>query len=510
MTAPQGRHVSPWEATMTRPELGSTAFRDVAADVLVLGAGVTGLTTALLLQRAGRRVAIIEASRFGDSVTTRSTVKVTVGHGTVYSRIANARDRDTAAAYAQANSAGFEQVVRLAEELAPDCMLETGLPHVVYAEAPEQAAQLDREAELASSLGLRVARTDQPPLPFEVDAAISFEQQAQFHPGRYLAGLAAAFVAEGGTLVEGVRATGVDEDRDVCHVDTQSGRLSAPHVIVATHYPILDRGGQFGWLKPTRSYGVVGVLPDDVPAGMTINSGSPTHSTRTAQLDGEQLLVVVGEGHEVGHVNDTGERWVRLQDWARERFGVQQFRYHWSAQELHPLDHVPFVGPTSPASHRVLCATGFAGWGMTNGTAAALMLRDLVLGAGNPWLHAFDARRAETSVPPVRSFLRQNVEVARRWVKGRVVGAPDGDPRELQPGEAAIVEADGEQTAAYRDDAGVLHAVSAVCTHLKCTVEWNDGERSWDCPCHGSRFDVDGDVLHGPASTPLAARDVGA
>lgn len=508
MAGPQGKHVSPWVDTMSRPDVGSTAYREVDADVLVLGGGLTGVTTALLLQRAGRRVAVVEAARLESSVTTHSTVKVTVGHGALYSKIASGRGMAAAAVYAQANVAGFEQLLDLVQGLGIECMLEQGLPHVVYAENDEQARQIEKELEVAGELGLPVSRAAQPPLPFEVAAALSFDDQAQFHPGRYLAGLTEAFVADGGTLIEGVRATGVNEDGDRCHVDTSAGRLSAGHVVVATQYPILDRGGQFAWLKPKRSYGVAGVLPEGVPAGMTINVGSPTHSTRTVTLGGEQLLVVVGEGHDVGHVTDTEQRWVSLQDWAGDRFGVEDFRYHWSAEEISSIDHVPFVGFIGPRSHRVLAATGFAGWGMTNGTAAALMLRDLVLGQANAWVHVFDARRAETSIPPLLAFARQNVQVAMRWVKGRLVGSPKGDPVELAAGDAAILEVDGEQTAVYRDEQGSVHAVSAVCTHRGCTVEWNGGEKSWDCPCHGSRFDLDGQVLHGPATAPLERRDL--
>ncbi|CCG04597.1 Glycine/D-amino acid oxidase, deaminating [Blastococcus saxobsidens DD2] len=492
---------------MAAPHLGGTAIRTAPADVLVLGGGITGLTTALLLQREGRAVTLVTAGRIGDSVTTRSTVKLTYGHGTLYSAIESTRGLDAAAAYAQANVAGLQQVVDLVADLGIDCGLERGLPHVVYAEDDATVAHVEREAEVARRIGLPVTLGREAPLPFPVPAALSFADQAQFHPGRYLAGLAEAFVRAGGSVIEDVRAQAVDEDDDGCTVETTAGRLSAAHVVVATHYPFLDRGGHFARLKPSRSYGVAGVLPSGVPAGMTINAGSPTRSTRTAVLEGEDLLIVVGEGHEVGHVTDTDQRWARLQDWAREHFGVTDFRYHWSAEELTSLDRVPFTGYVMPGSQRVLTATGFAGWGMTNGTASAMLIRDLVLDRDNPWAATFDARRAATSLPGPE-FVKQNAHVATTWLKGRVLGAPKGSPQDLLPGEAAVLEADGKQTAAYRDEEGALHAVSSVCTHLGCTVAWNEGEKSWDCPCHGSRFGSDGRVLHGPASRPLEPREL--
>jgi glycine/D-amino acid oxidase-like deaminating enzyme/nitrite reductase/ring-hydroxylating ferredoxin subunit len=508
MSGPQGKHVSPWKDTMSPLSLGDTGFRPTTADVVVVGAGVTGLTTALLLQNAGLSVAVVEAARLGESVTVQSTVKVTVGHGTLYSKIVDKRGLDAAQAYADANSAGLQTILHLAQVHGIDCMLEHGHPHVVYAEQDSEVEQVEREADVTRQVGLDVSLTREVSLPFDVAQGLSFATQAHFHPGQYLAGLAAAFVAAGGTLIEDVRVTDVDSDSDGCRVQTAAGELSAGHVVVATQYPVLDRGGQFSQLKAQRSYGVAGVLPEGVSAGMTINVGSPTRSTRSATLDGEELLIVVGEGHEVGHVTDTAPRWSALQGWARERFGVTEFRYHWSAEEVSSLDKVPFVGQIAPGSPRVLTATAFDGWGMTNGTAAALMLRDLITGVDNAWLTTFDATRAQTSLPPLKEFAKQNVHVAKTWLKDRIGGRPEGDPTQLGPGDAAILEAEGEQTAAYRDDDGTLHTVSAVCTHLGCTVEWNGGEKSWDCPCHGSRFHHDGSVLHGPATKPLPQREI--
>jgi glycine/D-amino acid oxidase-like deaminating enzyme/nitrite reductase/ring-hydroxylating ferredoxin subunit len=486
-------------------QLGPTDFRDVTADVLVIGAGITGVTTAALAQRAGLRVAVLDAGRLGASVTTHATVKVTVGHGTAYSRIEQERGTDAAAAYAAANLAGYAEVMNLIHSFGIDCDWEQGLPHVVYAERAGEVAQIENEAAVAARLGLPAAVTGSVPVPFEVAAAVGFENQAQFHPGRYLAGLAEALVKQGGVVMEEVRVLGVDEDGEICHVDTTAGRISAPHVVVATHHPILDRGGQFARMTARRSYGIAGVLPAGVAAGMTINVGTPTHSTRTAALGGETLLIVVGEGHEVGSVSDTGERWSRLRDWAAAHYGVADFRYHWSAQEIDTLDHVPFVGFISPASRRILTGTGYGGWGITNGTAAAIMMRDLIVGEPNPWVGTFDARRAERTLPGLDT-VKQNVHIAKTWLKDRVGGLPKGSISDLAPGEAATLEVDGKATAAYRDEDGTLHAVSAICTHLKCNVRWNAGERSWDCPCHGSRFGVDGEVLHGPATMPLEKR----
>ncbi len=502
MTTELGRHLSPWR-DLEEPGLGTAALPDGRADVLVAGAGVTGITTALLLQQAGLKVVVVEAARLGEaSVTTHSTVKVTVGHRCALSEIEDSSGQDAAAAYAAANMAGFATLLGLVDSLDIPCMLETGLSHVVYAEDPQELPILEREAELAARLGLPAGLSESAPLPFKVAGALEFHDQAQFHPARYLFGLTAAFIEAGGSLVVGTRVLGIEEGPDGCEVTTSAGDVSAGHVVVATQYPILDRGGQFTRMHAHRSYGIAGILPGGMSSGMTMNVGSPTRSTRQLEMNGEKLLIVVGEGHQVGSAQDTAERWGRLHEWATARFGVEDLRYHWSSQEVESVDHVPLVGFSSALSERVLTATGFGGWGMTNGTAAAMMLRDLILERENPWVEVFDARRAVKRIPS-REVLKQNIGVATTWLKDRVSSGEDLAAEDLRPGDAAIVSVAGEKAAAHRDAEGVLHCVSATCTHMGCTVGWNAAENSWDCPCHGSRFDVDGRVLQAPATDPL-------
>lgn len=259
MSGVQGKRISPWVDTMQSPQLGDPSLREASADVVLIGAGVVGLTTALLLQQAGNRVTVVEAGRLAESVTAHSTVKVTVGHGTVYSKIARRRGMDAAKAYAEANQAGFRTILQLAGDLGIDCMLEQGPPHVIYAESPDEVGKIEEEARVAHQLGLDVSLTNEVPLPFGVARAVAFGSQAHFHPGRYLAGLAEALVAAGGG-----RCRGRARDR--------------------------------------RRRAAGGLPGGDVSAGMTINVGSPTHSTRSVVLGGEELLIVVGEGHGVGHV----------------------------------------------------------------------------------------------------------------------------------------------------------------------------------------------------------------
>ncbi|HEX6887839.1 MAG TPA: FAD-dependent oxidoreductase [Candidatus Nanopelagicales bacterium] len=505
-----GAHRSFWmeglgDLPEAAPPTAPTLLPADPVDLVVAGAGITGLSTALLAQEAGLRVAVLEATELLESaVTARSTVKLTIGHGALFAKIAASRGDDVAVAYARANQVGFDTMLRLAEELGIDCELEGGLAHDVYAEREDEVAQVATVARIARLAGLSVADTPSTPLPVPTTAVASFADQAQLHPGRYLLGLARAFTDAGGTLVEGVRVLDVEEDGEGCTVSTTQGSVRAGNVVVATQYPILDRGAQFARTSTRRSYAIAGILPGGVSAGMTINVGSPTHSTRTAQRDGEQYLVVVGEGHPVGRADDSAQRWDRLAQWAAEYYDVNDVRFHWSAQETNTSDHVPFIGRTAPGTKRVFTATGFSGWGMTNGTAAALLLTALVQGQEHEWTSLFDAGRA-LKERPHRDDLTQNAQVAATWVKDRLHRPPAADRVALVPGEAAILTVEGHKCAVHRDDSGVLHSVSATCTHLGCTVAWNTAERSWDCPCHGSRFSPDGQVLQAPATKPLPA-----
>lgn len=501
---PSDRRVSPWTATAYRPDLGDTSFRDVAADVVVLGGGLVGMTTALLAARDGARVLVVEAGRVGHGVTAQSTVKATLGHGMLLGQVAKRHGEETAAAYVAFNRGGLQGLVRLAAELdgqAADCSLSRA-PHVLYATDPGEGERLAREAELAARSGADAEHTDHVPVPVETTGALAFPESYAFHPASYVAGLAELAVAAGVVVLEGSVALGVDHGSP-CTVHTSAGVLSADRVVVATHVPILNRGLHFARYTQHREYGVAGVLPEGVEAGMTYSVGASTRSTRSVELNGERLLIVVGEGHPTGRAADTGDRPARLRAWAEQHFAVTKWRYHWSTQDVFPLDHLPWAGTLSIGQPRILVASGFSAWGMTNGSASAALMTDLLAGRTNQWSTMLDPRRPGLNA--IAQLVTQNTTVARHFLTGHLQRRTKQEPQRLQTGEAAVLDVGGKRTAAYRDEAGVLHAVSATCTHLGCTVGWNEAARSWDCPCHGSRFAVDGAVLHGPAVRRLPA-----
>jgi Rieske Fe-S protein len=285
-------------------------------------------------------------------------------------------------------------------------------------------------------------------------------------------------------------------------VRTPGGRITAEHIVVATHFPFPDRSLAFARVHPQRSYAITCRIAGEPPEGMFISAGSPTRSVRAVPAAGEELLLVGGEGHRTGTGGDTTERYRALEDFAREHWEVRSVEHRWSAQDNTSIDDLPLIGPLTPFSDRVLMATGFAKWGMTGGTAAALLLADRVLGRSNPYAALFDPSRLNARAAAAK-FVRENAVAGVRFVSDRVTKRGRRDIEDLAPDEGDIVRLRGEKVAGYRDAGGALHAVSPVCTHLACQVNFNRAERSWDCPCHGSRFGVDGSVLQGPSVHPL-------
>jgi glycine/D-amino acid oxidase-like deaminating enzyme/nitrite reductase/ring-hydroxylating ferredoxin subunit len=503
MSAPDGNE-SLWMATAPRTDFPSLEG-PADADVAVIGGGVAGLATAWFLQRAGRRVLVLEAERIATGASAYATVKVTAGHRLKYSELSRRHPRAVVTGYATANAAALEAIAGLVADRGIDCDFERR-SHIVWAESDEELETLRVEFDAETQAGLSPFLTTESDLPFEVAGCLVLQDQAQFHPRRFLLGVADAVVAEGGTIVENTRAKTIDES-DRCRIETDRGPVTADDVVVATHYPITNRGGLFAKLSPQMEYCVAGWIdPAAAPSQMYINAGSSTRSLRTAAHDGGLLLIVAGEQHKVGEERETQTRYEALEAWTRERFGVTTFPFRWSTQDNYAVDGLPYVGPVDRRTEHLFVITGFGAWGMTNGVAAGMVVRDLIEGRPGEWIDVYSPQRADVARRP-GIFLKENVKVAAHWVGDRL-SIDEHGPSDLGPGEAAIVDRNGDRVAAFRDDAGGLHAVSAICTHLGCVVEWNAAERSWDCPCHGSRFGVDGDVIQAPAVEPLERREI--
>jgi glycine/D-amino acid oxidase-like deaminating enzyme/nitrite reductase/ring-hydroxylating ferredoxin subunit len=475
---------------------------DVEADVAVVGGGIAGLCTAWELARAGSSVVLVEADRIAAGVTGYTTAKLTAQHGLIYAHLRSKLDEQAAGWYASSQLDAIEHVAATASELGIDCDLER-LPAFTY--LPEgKRNQIEAEVQAARLAGLPASLVTETGLPYPVGVAIRVEQQAQFHPRRYLLALATDLVRRGGRIFERTRIVDLDEG-EPCRLTSETGAtVTARDVVVATHYPIFDRAGLFTRLVPHRELVVAAVIDaDQDPGGMYVTPEENTRSIRTAPYgEGRRLLIVTGESYQPGTPGVT-ERLDRLSAWTRERFPVDSLAYHWSAQDNGSTDKVPYIGRLHPGTGHVFVATGFNAWGMTNGVLAGRLLAALISGEDPPWSRLYDPRRLHPTIEAV-PLVKAAVDVARRFVGDRIRPATFADsPDELAPGDGAVIRMDGRRCAVYRDDSGRLHTVSATCTHLGCVVAFNDDEKTWDCPCHGSRFDTQGGVLHGPATEPL-------
>jgi glycine/D-amino acid oxidase-like deaminating enzyme/nitrite reductase/ring-hydroxylating ferredoxin subunit len=487
---------SVWLATREEQPTFPALDKDLRADVVVIGGGIVGITTALLLQEAGIQTVLLEADRLAHGVSGHTTAKVTSQHGLIYSYLRSRFGADGARTYAEANQAALEWVADRVSSDAIECDFRRR-PAYAYVTSATARGKVEDEAQAAEQAGLPAWLAETVPLPFGVEAAVRFDNQAEFHAGRYLGALADRLAAAGARIFEGSRAVEVGTDGDRV-VKTPGGNVTAGYVVVATHYPFLDRSLAFARVSPQRSYAILCRIAGDPPEGMFISGDSPSRSVRAVPLDGEELLLVGGEGHKPGTGGDTRVRYARLETFAREHWDVRSVDYRWSAQDNTTLDRVPYVGPLTPFDDRVLMATGFAKWGMTGGTAAAMILADRIQRKENAWASLFDPTRLKLRASGPR-FVKENTEVGLRFFGDRLTKPGRRALGDLRPGEGEIVRHEGEKVAAFRDDDGTVTAVSPVCTHLGCQVNFNDAERSWDCPCHGSRFAVDGSVLQGPA-----------
>jgi glycine/D-amino acid oxidase-like deaminating enzyme/nitrite reductase/ring-hydroxylating ferredoxin subunit len=497
-----GKHLSVWLDT-TRPRARYPALdRDRRVDVAVVGGGITGLTTALLAARAGLSVALVDQNSLASGTTGHSTAKVTSQHGLSYAVIRLLHGGEAARTYGQSMEAAKERVAGFVDE-GVDCDFRRK-PAYVYAESRLQRGLIEREASAARAAGLPAALVDEAGLPFETRGALRFDDQAEFDAARYVLGLAGLLEAAGGEIYEDTQAKHVRAG-EPCTLETDRAEITADHVVVATLMPFLDRGVLFARAFPSRSYVVTARTAGAPLEGMYINAGSTTRSLRSLPFGGEELLMVGGESHHTGSGKADAERYEKLIEFARRHWDVRSVEHRWSSQDYSPDDQIPYIGRLNPFTQRIWVATGMKKWGITAGTLAGMLIADAIQGRENPWAGLYSTTRFRPLQEAPRLAL-ENGRVGLRFFTDRLVDRGNRDIQDLAPGEGDIVSAGGRKVAGYRDEDGGLHAVSTRCTHLYCQVKWNAAETSWDCPCHGSRFAVDGEVLSGPAVDPLPPR----
>jgi glycine/D-amino acid oxidase-like deaminating enzyme len=466
----EGGHQSLWLATSERSDY-APLDGDVTVDVAVIGGGIAGLTTALRLKEEGKRVAVIEAGRIVEGVTAYTTAKITSLHGLIYDHLARTFDAETAQLYAQANQTAVGLIARNVDRYGIACDFERTAAYT-YTTQPEEVEQIQAEVEAARKAGLEAQFVTTTDLPFPVAGAIRLDGQAQFHPRKYLLGLAQLVDEDGSHVWEQTKALAVEdaaEDGGRCRVMTNRGVVTADAIVMATHFPLYDNAFYFARMEPMRSYLLAFAVDGPLPAGMYITPDS-AHTLRRHRLStGREVLIVGGEGHKTGKADDTPARYARIEAWAREHFPVREVLYSWSTQDFATFDRIPFIGLSGPGAKKLYVATGFKGWGMTSGTLAGLTISQEILGHVSPWAAVFRPNRVELA--GTADMVKAGLGVAKDFVVDHI--APD----------------QGAET--------------PTCTHMGCKLNWNRAEQSWDCPCHGSRFAADGAVLNGPAQKPL-------
>ena len=465
-------------------------------DTVVAGAGLTGLTTALLLARRGQKVLVLEARHVGAVTSGNTTAKVSLLQGTRLSSISSHQGPDATRGYVRANRAGQDWLLDFCRQHGVDHDIRTAYTYAVS----DQGRQI-LESELAASLaaGLEVRLTRDTELPFDVTGALELAGQVQIHPLQALAELAAEFRSAGGTLVEGVRVTGTRKSEEhPLQVLTASGSVSARQLVLATGIPVLDRGGYFARLLPLRSYAMAHPVQGSVPQGMYLSIDSPSRSLRTARVGGTEYLISGGNGHAVGRHPHPQALVDDLAAWAVDHFPVAPPAYSWSAQDYEPAAGLPYVGRIPLGEGNIFAATGFNKWGMTNAVAAALVISGEIApaqDAGAPLERYYESR---LSPRDVLTAVRDNAEVGLEMIAGwasAMTGTEDGAPPEGQ----GVVVRRTVKPVGICTVGGRTSRVSAVCPHLGGVLSWNDAEASWDCPLHGSRFAADGELLEGPA-----------
>ena len=517
-----GEPLSIWLATT--PETDYEPLGEpTTVDLAVCGGGIVGLTAAMQAADAGFDVAVFERNRIVTGVTGHTTAKLTTQHGLKYDTIRSKHGPETARQYAAANQAAIEHVAGRVRQWEIDCDFERQ-PAIMYSEQSDRIPTLRAEREAAWEAGITATAHDEIPYTAAARAGVRFDEQAQYNPRSYLLALADRFEAAGGRIYEQTNVTSLSgsdpyrietrvqdgdpgdgdpgDDREPSD-DELTATVEADQVVLATHFPIRDRLGLFARLFPKQSYVLAARTAGQPPEGMYYRVDDPYFSVRSASIDGEKLTLIGGQNHKTGQGGDTADRYRALEDEARNHFEIEEIVYRWSTQDYASVDGIPYVGLGGPLTDDLYIATGFGGWGMSNGIAAGLQLGDMVRGRETPWQRAFDPRRVtvqESAKKLATETANEGGQFVRGWMK-----TVRSKPSELQPDEAAIYGRDRTPVAAYRDPDGELHTRSAVCPHMGCVVNFNPAERSWDCPCHGSRFDPDGEVFDGPAVSGLSA-----
>ncbi len=499
-----GENISPWQQGVDfedKPGVTETQ----TYDVLIVGAGITGLSTALLLQKAGKICIVADAYEPGFGTTGGTSAHINTFADTTYKEAGSAFGEDGAQLFADAVNAGFDLIKTNIKRYQIDCDYEDKTGYL-FAETDDEVKQLDDVYEGLQQVKVPARYEQHVPTPVKFKKALKLDGQAQFHPLKYLQAIQQEFLKLGGVVQNYTLITELEKNDDVFTASYDEGKIQAKAVVYATHMPPGLNVFNFR-CAPYRSY-VMGITlsDDNYPESVIYDMQEPYHYYRTHIIDGQKYLIAGGNDHKTGH-DDPEAAFADLEKYLKQYYKIDKVVYKWSSQYYIPVDGLPYIGQMPEMWDGVYCATGYNGNGMMLGSAAAETISDLILTGDSKYKPIFNPGRIKP-IDGFTEFVKENADVAWRFLADRFKIKEEDSLRSLQKDSGKVLEIDGKKIAAYRDETGKLHALSPVCTHAKCIVNWNQTERSWDCPCHGARYDINGEVLTGPARTELEQIDI--
>jgi len=496
-----GAMTSLWQDNIQAYNTATQHIANQKFDVVIAGGGVTGIATAIQLQKAGKSCLVVEAQNLCFGTTGGTTAHLNTFLDTPYDQIQKDFGEDAIQLVASATNKALELYKSNIEEYGIDCGYEQKDGYV-FSKDEKQTEQLDKIFQASKEAGVDVSYTDRIPVPIEFQKAIVYREQAQVHPTQYVYALAKAFENAGGVIVQNCRVEDVVEVEGTVVVQTSLGGVQASYLIYATHIPPGINLLHFR-CAPYRSYAMAFKLQGNAyPDGLAYDLYDPYHYYRTQEIEGQKFLIVGGEDHKTAHEENTEACFNRLEAHVRKYFAGAEVAFKWSSQYFEPSDGLAYIGLLPGSDGNILVASGYGGNGMTYSHIAALLLTDLITKKENAYAALFNPNRVKP-VAGFANFIKENADVVAQFVGKRIAAEKLKELADLAPGEGRLVKFEGEKLAIYKDETGRAHALHPVCSHAKCVVGWNSAEKSWDCPCHGARYSVDGEVLTGPARKGL-------
>ncbi|MDQ6763573.1 MAG: FAD-dependent oxidoreductase [Bacteroidota bacterium] len=500
-----GATKSLWQKEIPDYNSQTHTLTSIVYDVLIVGGGMTGISTGLLLQKAGKKCIIAEAKTIGFGTSGGTTAHLNTFMDSPYSEIEKNFGEDNAHLVYTSATGALELIEKNIIEYNINCGFSKQ-QGFLFSQDDDQSKELEDIFEASAKAGCEVKYSDKIPVPVEFKKAMIFEKQAQFHPSQYLYGIAKAFEDAGGTLLQGCRITGLHE-KDILEIESDRGIINARHLIYATHTP---PGGNVLHFRcaPYRSYAMALKLKDNnYPAGLAYDMYDVYHYYRTQEIDGEKYLIAGGEDHKTAHEENTEMCFTKLEAYLRKYFAIEHIPYKWSSQDFQSVDGLPYIGHLPGNGNNVFVATGFGGNGMTYSHIAAKLLTDMIVTAKSAYEKLYSPGRIKP-IAGFTDFVKEAADVAVNFIGKWFTSSTINELSDIANGEAKVVKYESHSIALFKDESGKSHAVNPACTHIDCKVAWNNAEESWDCPCHGSRFDADGEMLTAPARRNLEKIDL--